>query len=66
MFKKQQYEDTNERESHNLKSATQRELCLCFIELSAAINTAEFPQSPVMLSQYSRSPFKNILTCTND
>lgn len=52
--KKQQCEDTNKRESRNLKSATQRELCLCFIELLAAINTAEFPQSPIMLSQYQQ------------
>lgn len=54
MFEKQQYEDANKRESHNLKSATQRQLCLCFIELLAAINTAKFPQSPVMLSQYQQ------------
>lgn len=54
MFKNQQYEDIEKRESRNLKSATQRELCLCFIELLAAINTAEFPQSPIMLSQYQQ------------
>lgn len=54
MFKKQQYEDAEKRESRNLKSATQRELCLCFIELLAAINTAEFPQSRIMLSQYQQ------------
>lgn len=50
MFETQQYEDTNKRESHNLESATQRKPCLCFIELLAAINTAEFPVSHNVVS----------------
>lgn len=54
MFETLQREDTCKREGHNLESATQRELCLCFIELLAAINTAKLPQSLIMLSQYQQ------------
>lgn len=54
MFETLQREDTCKGEGHNLESATQRELCLCFIELLAAINTAKLPQSLIMLSQYQQ------------